>query len=79
MGSGSGAEYVAVRQTKLARKPTNLTFEQPVDYNQNDFTDGGRSYGLIIDIAGNTPLSRLRRVLTPTGRSSSSGPKAPAS
>jgi NADPH:quinone reductase-like Zn-dependent oxidoreductase len=28
MGSGSFAEYVAVRETKLARKPTNLTFEQ---------------------------------------------------
>jgi len=136
MGGGSFAEYVAVRESKLARKPMNLTFEQAaavpisagtalqaldagriepgqrvlitgasggvgsyavqiakslgaavtgvcstekvdlvrslgaervVDYTREDFTAGGQRYDLIIDIAGNTPLSRLRRVLTATG------------
>ena len=136
MGSGSFAEYVAVRESKLARKPANLTFEQAavvpisagtalqaldagrlqpgqqvlitgasggvgsfavqlakglgaevtgvcstgkvdlvrslgadhvVDYTFTDFTTSGQRYDVIIDIAGNSPLSRLRRVLTATG------------
>src|SRR4051794_8769063 len=136
MGGGSFAEYVAVRETKLARKPANLTFEQAavvpisggtalqaldagrvepgqrvlitgasggvgsfavqlaknlgaevtavcstkevelvrslgadhvVDYTRDDFTAGGQRYDLVIDIAGNAPLSRLRRVLAPAG------------
>jgi NADPH:quinone reductase-like Zn-dependent oxidoreductase len=134
---GSFAEYAAVREGKLSRKPTNLTFEQAavvpisagtalqaltdagrvgpgmrvlilgasggvgsyavqlakafeaevtgvcstaklglvrslgadhvIDYNRQDYADGTRSYDLIIDIAGNSSLSRLRSVLTQTG------------
>jgi len=136
MGGGSFAEYVVVREEKLARKPANLSFEQAavvpisagtalqaldagrlepgqrvlvtgasggvgsftvqlakslgaevtgvcssakvdmvrslgadhvVDYTREDFTEGGQRYDLIIDIAGNSPLSQLRRALTPTG------------
>ena len=136
MGSGSFAEYVVVREAKIAHKPANLTFEQAaavpisagtalqaldaghiqpgqrvlitgasggvgsfavqlakglgaevtgvcstgkvdlvrslgadhvVDYTLTDFSTGGQRYDLIIDIAGNSPLSRLRRVLTATG------------
>jgi len=136
MGSGSFAEYVVVREGKLAHKPANLTFEQAavvpisagtalqaldagrlqpgqqvlitgasggvgsfavqlakglgaevtgvcstgkvdlvrslgadhvVDYTLTDFTTSGQRYDVIIDIAGNSPLSRLRRVLTATG------------
>ncbi len=38
-----------------------------IDYRTTDFTDGRQRYDLILDIAGNTPLSRLRRALTPRG------------
>ena len=38
-----------------------------VDYTRDDFADGAHSYDLIVDIAGNSTLSRLRRALTPTG------------
>ena len=38
-----------------------------IDYTREDFADGARRYDLIIDIAGNPALSRLRRALTPTG------------
>jgi NADPH:quinone reductase-like Zn-dependent oxidoreductase len=38
-----------------------------LDYTAGDFADGTRHYDLIIDIAGNPSLSRLRRALTPTG------------
>jgi NADPH:quinone reductase-like Zn-dependent oxidoreductase len=136
-GQGSFAEYAAARESKLAAKPANASFEQaaavPVsavtallaltdvgqvtagqkvlitgasggvgsyavqlakafgaevtgvcsaskmdlvrslgashvlDYTQDDFADGTRRYDLIVDIAGNPSLSRLRRALTPTG------------
>jgi len=134
---GSFAEYAAVREHKLSRKPVNLTFEQAavvpisagtalqaltdvgmvgpgqrvliigasggvgsyavqlakafgaevtgvcstakldfvqslgadhvVDYTCQDFADGANSYDLILDVAGNSSLSRLRSALTRTG------------
>lgn len=136
MSRGAFAEYAAVREDKLARKPANLTFSQAavvpisagtalqacdlgriesgqrvlitgasggvgsyavqiakslgaevtavcsaskldlvralgadhaVDYAREDFAAGGPQYDVIIDIAGNPTLSRLRRALTPTG------------
>jgi NADPH:quinone reductase-like Zn-dependent oxidoreductase len=135
-GKGSFADYVLAAETKLARKPANLDFEQAaavpvsavtalqalsagrvrtgqqvliigasggvgsyavqlakafgarvtgvasttkldlvrslgadhvIDYTRDDFADGTRRYDLILDIAGNPALSRLRRALTPTG------------
>lgn len=38
-----------------------------VDYAKNDFADGTQRYDLILDLAGNTPLPRLRQALTPAG------------
>jgi NADPH:quinone reductase-like Zn-dependent oxidoreductase len=134
---GSFAEYAVAPETKLARKPANLTFEQAavvpisaatalealtvvgriqpgqhvlitgasggvgsyavqlakafgaevtgtastakldliralgadhvIDYTRENFAATGTQYDLIIDIAGNPTLSRLRRALTPTG------------
>ena len=134
---GSFAEYAAVREDKLSRKPSNLTFDEAaavpisagtalqaltdagriapgqrvlvigasggvggyavqlakaleaevtgvcstakldfvrslgadhvLDYTRQDFTAGSNTYDLIIDIAGNTSLHRLRSALTPTG------------
>ena len=134
---GSFAEYAAVREDKLSRKPANLTFEEAavvpisagtalqaltdvgrirpgqrvlvigasggvgsyavqlakafdaevtavcstakldlvrslgadhvVDYTRQDFADGATRYDLILDIGGNSSLTRLRRALTPTG------------
>jgi NADPH:quinone reductase-like Zn-dependent oxidoreductase len=134
---GSFAEYACAREDKLARKPTNLTFDQAavvaisgltalqglrdvgrlqagqrvliigasggvgtfavqiakafeaevtgvcstgkldlvrsigadhvIDYTQDDFAGAADRYDLILDIGGNSPLSRLRRALAPTG------------
>ena len=134
---GSFAEYAAVREDKLSRKPVNLTFEQAavvpisagtalqaltdvgkvgqgqrvlvlgasggvgsyavqlakafqavvtgvcstakldfvsslgadhvVDRTRQDPVDGTTTYDLILDIAGNSSLARLRNALTPTG------------
>jgi len=34
---------------------------------RDDFSDGAQHYDLILDIGGNSSLSRLRHALTPTG------------
>jgi NADPH:quinone reductase-like Zn-dependent oxidoreductase len=137
IGRGSFAQLAAAREDKLARKPSNLTFEQAaavpvsggpalqglvdvgrlqagqsvlitgasggvgtyavqiakalgavvtgvastakldlvrslgadhvVDYTREDFADGRQQYDLILDLAGNASLSRLRGALTPHG------------
>lgn len=44
-----------------------LGADHVIDYNREDFADGRQRYDVILDIAGNPALSRLRRALTPTG------------
>ena len=137
IGKGAYAEFAAVREDKLAHKPSNLPFEQAaalgvsgstalravtdvgrveagqkvlvigasggvgsyavqiatalgadvtgvcsavkadlvrslgavrvLDYARDDFADGSMKYDVIIDIAGNSSLPRLRRALAPRG------------
>ena len=38
-----------------------------IDYKNEDFTRSGKQYDLVLDTAGNRPLSQIRRALTPTG------------
>jgi NADPH:quinone reductase-like Zn-dependent oxidoreductase len=38
-----------------------------IDYTRDDFAEGEQRYDVILDIGGNSSLSRLRRVLTPKG------------
>jgi NADPH:quinone reductase-like Zn-dependent oxidoreductase len=44
-----------------------LGADHVIDYTQHDFADTGRRYELVVDIGGRNSVSRLRRVLTPTG------------
>lgn len=44
-----------------------LGAEHVIDYTRQDFAGGTEHYDLILDIAGNPTLSRLRRALTTTG------------
>jgi NADPH:quinone reductase-like Zn-dependent oxidoreductase len=46
---------------------TSLGADHVIDYTTQDFADGTHAYDLVLDIAGNAPLSRLRKALTPTG------------
>ena len=39
-----------------------------IDYTQEDFTNNGRYYDLVLDNVGNRTLSAFRRVMTPRGR-----------
>jgi NADPH:quinone reductase-like Zn-dependent oxidoreductase len=63
-----GAEVTGVCSTAKLELVRSIGADHVIDYTQSDFADGARQYDLIVDIGGNTPLRRLRRALTPTGR-----------
>ena len=63
-----GAEVTGVCSTGNVELVRALGADQVIDYTQEDFTQGGPRYDLILDNAGNHSLSALRRALAPTGR-----------
>ena len=67
LAKAAGAEVTGVCSTNKTDLVTGLGADHVVDYTRDDFADGVHHYDLIIDIAGNSPLSKLRRALTPTG------------
>jgi NADPH:quinone reductase-like Zn-dependent oxidoreductase len=62
-----GAEVTGVASTAKLDFVTSLGADHVIDYTSQDFADGSHTYDLILDIAGNASLSRLRKALTPTG------------
>jgi NADPH:quinone reductase-like Zn-dependent oxidoreductase len=62
-----GAEVTAVCSTTKMDLVGSLGADHVIDYTCADFAAGGQRYDVILDIAGNASLSRLRRVLTPHG------------
>jgi NADPH:quinone reductase-like Zn-dependent oxidoreductase len=61
------AEVTGVCSTAKAELVHSLGADHVIDYTREPVAAGGRRYDLIIDINGSTPLSRLRRALTPAG------------
>jgi NADPH:quinone reductase-like Zn-dependent oxidoreductase len=61
------AEVTGVCSTTKLDLVRSIGADHVIDYTQDDFANGPRRYDLILDLAGNAPLSRLRRVLTPSG------------
>jgi NADPH:quinone reductase-like Zn-dependent oxidoreductase len=62
-----GADVTGVCSTAKLDLVRSLGADHVIDYTREDFADGTRSYDLILDIAGNPSLTRLRRALTPAG------------
>lgn len=62
-----GAEVTGVCTAAKVDLVRSIGADHVIDYTREDFTDGARRYDLILDVGGNTGLSRLRRALTPTG------------
>ena len=62
-----GAEVTGVCSTANADLVASLGADHVIDYTRDDFADGSRRYDLILDIAGNPSLKRLRRALQPQG------------
>ncbi|MEY9930001.1 NADPH:quinone reductase-like Zn-dependent oxidoreductase [Catenulispora sp. GP43] len=62
-----GAEVTGVCSTEKTDFVRSLGADHVIDYQRTDFVDSGRRYDLIVDIGGDSSLSRLRRALTPRG------------
>jgi NADPH:quinone reductase-like Zn-dependent oxidoreductase len=62
-----GAEVTGVASPGKLDLVRALGADHVLDYTRDDFADGSRRYDLVIDLAGNPTLSRLRRALTATG------------
>ncbi|MFI8391380.1 NAD(P)-dependent alcohol dehydrogenase [Streptomyces sp. NPDC085540] len=62
-----GAHVTGVCSTTKADLVRSLGADEVLDYTQQDPVDGSRRYDVILDIAGNRPIARLRRALTPRG------------
>ncbi|MGA8993384.1 MAG: NAD(P)-dependent alcohol dehydrogenase [Nocardioidaceae bacterium] len=62
-----GAEVTAVAGPTKLDLVRSLGADRVLDRTRDDFADGSHHYDLVLDIAGNPPLSRLRRALKPGG------------
>ncbi len=62
-----GAHVTGVCSTATTDLVRSIGADHVIDYRREDFADTGRQYDLILDTAGNRPLSVLRGALTPRG------------
>jgi NADPH:quinone reductase-like Zn-dependent oxidoreductase len=62
-----GAEVTGVCSTEKVDLVRSLGADHVIDYRQEEITDSGRRYDVIIDTGGLRPLRTLRRALTPKG------------
>ena len=62
-----GAEVTGVCSTGKIDLVRSIGADHVIDYHHDDFADGGERYDLILDMAGHSKLSRLRRALAPRG------------
>lgn len=67
IAKANGAQVTAVCSTGKIDLVRSIGADHVIDYTHDDFADGGKQYDLIVDIAGNSSLSRLRRALTSQG------------
>jgi NADPH:quinone reductase-like Zn-dependent oxidoreductase len=62
-----GAEVTGVCSATKLDLVRSLGADHVIDYTHDDFAEAEQRYDVILDIGGNSSLSRLRRALTPKG------------
>ena len=62
-----GAKVTGVASTAKVDLVRSIGADEVIDYTREDFADGRQHYDLILDIGGNSRLTRLRQALTPKG------------
>src|SRR5919198_4533572 len=67
IAKADGAEVTGVCSTAKTEFVRSIGADHVIDYTREEFADGRNRYDVILDIAGNRPLSHLRRALTPRG------------
>ncbi|MET4620836.1 NADPH:quinone reductase-like Zn-dependent oxidoreductase [Arthrobacter sp. 2762] len=63
----AGAEVTGACSSGKVDHVKSLGADHVIDYAKQDFADGSEHYDVIIDLAGNPSLKRLRRALTHSG------------
>ena len=63
-----GAEVTGVCSTRNVEMVKSIGADHVFDYKQENYTDSGQQYDLIIDNVGNHSLSANRRALKPEGK-----------
>ena len=67
IAKADGAEVIGVCSTAKTEFVRSIGADHVIDYTREEFADGRNRYDVILDIAGNRSLSRLRRALMPRG------------
>ncbi|PVU82216.1 NAD(P)-dependent alcohol dehydrogenase [Cellulomonas sp. WB94] len=67
LATAFGAEVTGVCSTAKVDLVRSLGADDVIDYTSEEITATGRRYDLVLDTAGNRPLSLLRQVLAPHG------------
>jgi NADPH:quinone reductase-like Zn-dependent oxidoreductase len=62
-----GAQVTGVCSTAKVEMVRSIGADHVIDYTRDDFAEGEQRYDLILDIGGNSSLSRLRRALASRG------------
>jgi NADPH:quinone reductase-like Zn-dependent oxidoreductase len=62
-----GAEVTGVCSTTKVDLVRSIGADHVIDYTLDDFAESEERFDVILDIGGNSSLSRLRRALTPSG------------
>jgi NADPH:quinone reductase-like Zn-dependent oxidoreductase len=62
-----GARVTGVCSTSKVDLVRSIGADQVIDYTRDDFSEGEERYDLILDMGGNSSLSRLRSALAPKG------------
>ncbi|MFL5911008.1 MAG: NAD(P)-dependent alcohol dehydrogenase [Gaiellaceae bacterium] len=62
-----GAHVTGVCSTRNVELVRSLGADQVVDYTVDDFTRAAKPYDVVLDLIGNHPPSKVRRILTPKG------------
>jgi NADPH:quinone reductase-like Zn-dependent oxidoreductase len=62
-----GAEVTAVCSTRNLDQARSLGADHVIDYTQEDFTQSGQQYDLILAVNGYHPISAYKRALNPKG------------
>src|SRR5215207_7957612 len=62
-----GAQVTGVCSTTKVEMVRSIGADHVIDYTRDDFAEGDQRYDVILDIGGNSSLSRLRRALASRG------------
>ena len=62
-----GAHVTGVCSTAKVEMVRSIGADHVIDYTKEDFAEGDQRYDVVLDIGGNSSLSRLRHALTPQG------------